>query len=232
MSYENKNEQPNRFNGLEIDSLVSKWAKLENNTYKQMKHSYKQMKHSYIIALLSLILLSCNSSNEHDFQFEIPEGKEPQKTTYYFVRHAEKDTSNSKDDDPQLTEQGIRRANYMSTYFADKNLELFYSTDFSRTIQTLIPTVHQFKGDIKSYDAKKDTLFTQDFWKATYGKNVLVVGHSNTNPKFVNEILSEKKYQDIDESNYDVFFKVEVEKDLSVKDTLLTQKVPKDFSYN
>lgn len=186
----------------------------------------------YVLTLISIVMSSCNSSNEQHFQFDIPEGKAAKKTTYYFLRHAEKDTTNPKDDDPELTEEGIRRANFMATYFADKNLELFYSTDYSRTIQTLIPIVHKFKGEIKSYDAKKDTLFTRDFWEATYGKNVLVVGHSNTNPKFVNEILSEKKYKDIDESNYDVFFKVVVEKDLSVKDTLLNQTVPMDFTYN
>lgn len=183
--------------------------------------------------LLSIVLLtSCQQSKDHNFHFDIPEGKEPQATTYYFVRHAEKDTTDSNNKDPQLTEEGIRRANYLATYFSDKELDLFYSTDFSRTIQTLIPTIHQFKGDIQSYEASRDTLFHQEFWKTTYGKNVLVVGHSNTNPKFVNEILSENKYDDLDESNYDVFFKVSIDEDLNAKDSLITKKVPEDFSYN
>lgn len=177
-------------------------------------------------------MTSCNTSNNDSFKFEIPENKEAQKTTYYFVRHAEKDTTNPKDSDPELTEEGIRRANYLADYFADKDLDLFYSTDYSRTIQTLIPIIHEYKGEILSYDAKKDTLFTKEFWKETYGKNVIVVGHSNTNPRFVNEILSEHKYEDLDESNYDVFFKVEIDKDLSVKDSLVTKKVPEDFNYN
>lgn len=172
-------------------------------------------------------MASCTTPS---FKFEIPEGKEPQTTTYYFLRHAEKDTSTQKD--PELTEEGIKRANYMADYFKDKDLELFYSTDYTRTIQTLIPIIHQYKGEIQSYDAKKDTLFTEDFWKTTYGKNVLVVGHSNTNPGFVNEILSKKKYDDMDESNYDDFFKVEVDEDLNVKDTLITKTVPEDFTYN
>lgn len=184
-----------------------------------------------ILPLVVTVFTSCEPSQKHSFKFDIPEGKTPQKTTYYFVRHAEKDTTNPEDEDPQLTEEGIRRANYLATFFADKELEMFYSTDYSRTIQTLIPTIHQYKGEIRSYDAKKDSLFTKAFWEATYGKNVLVIGHSNTNPKFVNEIISENKYDDLDESNYDTLFKVEVLKDLSVKDSVITKKVPKDFDY-
>lgn len=186
----------------------------------------------YILSLIVVLMTSCNKSSTSSFPYDIPEGQNPQNTTYYFLRHAEKDTSNPQEKDPHLTDEGIRRANYMATYFADKDLDLFYSTDYSRTIQTLIPIVHKFKGTIQSYDAQKETLFTEAFWKKTYGKNVIVVGHSNTNPKFVNEIISEEKYQDLDESNYDVFFKVEVEKDLSVKDSMITKEVPEDFTYN
>ncbi|NEV93134.1 histidine phosphatase family protein [Psychroflexus sp. YR1-1] len=186
----------------------------------------------YIISLIVLLMTSCKESSTSSFPYDIPEGQDPRNTTYYFLRHAEKDTSNPQEKDPHLTDEGIRRANYMATYFADKDFDLFYSTDYSRTIQTLIPIVHKFKGTIQSYEAQKDTLFTEAFWKETYGKNVLVVGHSNTNPKFVNEIISEEKYQDLDESNYDVFFKVEVKKDLSLKDSMITREVPEDFTYN
>ncbi|MBZ9778129.1 histidine phosphatase family protein [Psychroflexus sp. CAK8W] len=188
----------------------------------------------YFLALAFISLLfSCKNEEENTFQFDIPEEKEAQTTTYYFLRHAEKDTLDPNDKDPQLTEEGIKRANYLAkVYFADKELDLFYSTDFSRTIQTLIPTVHYYKGDILSYDGGKDSLFTKKFWQDTYGKNVVVVGHSNTSPRFVNEILAENKYEKLDESTYDVFFKVEVDENLNVKDYIITRIVPENFSYN
>ena len=188
----------------------------------------------YLILSISILCLSCQESpsKNKDFQFDIPEGLEAQKTTYYFVRHAEKDTTDKENRDPQLTEEGIRRANFLATYFKDKSLDMFYSTDYSRTLQTIIPTLHQFKGDIKSYNAEKDTLFNAEFWKATYGRKVLVLGHSNTSPRFMNEILSESMYDDLDENTYDVFFKIEINEDLYLKDTLIQLKVPKDFSYN
>jgi len=188
----------------------------------------------YLILSIAILCLSCqeNSSKNKDFQFEIPQGLEAQKTTYYFVRHAEKDTTDKENKDPQLTGEGIRRANFLATYFKDKSLDMFYSTDYSRTLQTMIPTLHQFKGNINSYTAGKDTLFDAEFWKETYGKKVLVLGHSNTSPRFMNEILSEVMYDELEENAYDIFFKMEIDKDLHLKDTLIQLKVPKDFSYN
>lgn len=111
-------------------------------------------------------------------------------------------------------------------------MDLFYSTDYSRTIQTLIPTVQQFEGEIQNYDGNKDTLFNKSFWENTYGKDVLVIGHSNTSPRFVNEILSENKYENLNEMNYDEFFKVEIDKDLTIKDLLINEEVPENFNYN
>jgi 2,3-bisphosphoglycerate-dependent phosphoglycerate mutase len=188
----------------------------------------------YLILSVAILCLSCQESpsKNKDFQFDIPEGLDTQNTTYYFVRHAEKDTTDKENRDPQLTEEGIRRANFLATYFKDKSLDMFYSTDYGRTLQTIIPTLHQFKGNIKSYTAGKDTLFDAEFWKATYGKKVLVLGHSNTSPRFMNEILSESVYDDLEENTYDIFFRMEIDKDLYLKDTLIQLKVPKEFSYN
>ena len=42
-----------------------------------------------------------------------------------------------------------------------------------------------------------DSIFLQE----TKGKTVLVVGHSNTTPAFVNKILAVEKYKDIDDNN-------------------------------
>jgi broad specificity phosphatase PhoE len=39
------------------------------------------------------------------------------------------------------------------------------------------------------------------FQTATKGKTVLVVGHSNTTPAFVNKILGENKYEDINDND-------------------------------
>ena len=44
-------------------------------------------------------------------------------------------------------------------------------------------------------------MYSEEFASATKGQKVLVVGHSNTTPAFVNTILGERKYPNIDDNN-------------------------------
>ena len=55
----------------------------------------------------------------------------------------------------------------------------------------------------------------------TKGKTVLVVGHSNTTPAFVNAVIKQKKYQDIDDNNNGNIYIVTII-DGKISDTVLT----------
>lgn len=115
-------------------------------------------------------------------------------TTYYFIRHAEK-VDNSKN--PDLSEIGIERAKLWNEIFSEINLDAIYSTDFKRTLQTITPIANSKKVTIINYDPK--TIDIESFKKNTLGKKVLVVGHSNTIPNFVNQIIDKNIYNDIDD---------------------------------
>ncbi|MFC4634408.1 SixA phosphatase family protein [Dokdonia ponticola] len=120
-------------------------------------------------------------------------------TTYYLIRHAEKDRSDPENRNPSLTEEGIARANNWASTFEDVPFDAVYSTTYARTQQTAMPTATQKGLEIQSYDPRN--LFDENFQNATLGKTVLVVGHSNTTPNFVNAIIKEDRFQDIDDSN-------------------------------
>jgi broad specificity phosphatase PhoE len=115
-------------------------------------------------------------------------------TTYYFIRHAEK-VDNSKN--PDLSEIGLERAKLWNEIFSEINLDAIYSTDFKRTLQTITPIANSKKVTIINYDPK--TIDIESFKKNTLGKKVLVVGHSNTIPNFVNQIIDKNIYNDIDD---------------------------------
>jgi broad specificity phosphatase PhoE len=115
-------------------------------------------------------------------------------TTYYFIRHAEK-VDNSKN--PDLSEIGFERAKLWNKIFSEINLDAIYSTDFKRTLQTITPIANSKKVTIINYDPK--TIDIESFKKNTLGKKVLVVGHSNTIPNFVNQIIDKNIYNDIDD---------------------------------
>lgn len=120
-------------------------------------------------------------------------------TTYYLIRHAEKDRSDSKEKDAPLTEEGLNRAENWSSILQNIHFDAVYATDYKRTKETAQPTALKNQQEIISY--KANAYFDKDFKAATKGKTVLVVGHSNTIPDFVNAILGTHKYDEIDDGN-------------------------------
>jgi broad specificity phosphatase PhoE len=132
-------------------------------------------------------------------------------TTYYLIRHAEKDRTDKFNRNPNLNFKGERRAQKWSTYFDKINLEAVYSTKYNRTIQTATPTSQEKKIEIQFYNPTK--LYDSIFQQETIGKIVLVVGHSNTTPDFVNTILGEKKYENMDDHDNTSLFIVTVSGD-------------------
>ena len=121
-------------------------------------------------------------------------------TTYYLIRHAEKDRSNASERNPHLTQKGLERAQKWSEILGNIKFDAVYSTNYHRTEETAKPTADKNELDIIIYNPNIiDT--PETFLKDTKGKTVLVVGHSNTTPAFVNAIIDQKKYKDIDDSN-------------------------------
>lgn len=120
-------------------------------------------------------------------------------STYYFIRHAEKDRSDPSDKNPHLTEIGKARANHWSEILGNVKFDAVYSTDYNRTKETAEPTAAKNHLEIILYDP--NTIDAKVFKEENKGKTVLIVGHSNTTPAFVNSILGSKKYEDIDDSN-------------------------------
>ena len=108
-------------------------------------------------------------------------------TTLYFIRHAEKDRSNPDNKDPHLSEVGVLRALKWSYVFEKAPIDAVYSTAYHRTIETATPTANTKNVDITTYDprAMDITAFLND----NRGKTVLIVGHSNTTPVLVNQII-------------------------------------------
>lgn len=132
----------------------------------------------------------------------------PVVSTFYFIRHAEKDRSDSSNVDPELTQDGLGRAMRWAEIFTDVYLDKVYSTDYERTIMTASPTA--IKNDISITYYAPQGIDIEQFKADNLGKNVLVVGHSNTTPGFVNKMLSEPQFEDMDDSDNGSLFIVQV----------------------
>lgn len=148
------------------------------------------MKKLILITLLAVFALSsCNESSE----------KNGEVSTYYLIRHAEKDRSDATNKNPDLTEEGLKRAENWAQHFKDIKFDAVYSTDYNRTKQTAMPTAIANNLDLLFYHPFE--LNIEEFIANTKGKTVLIVGHSNTTPDFANKLIGETKYEDIADDN-------------------------------
>lgn len=150
------------------------------------------MKKITLYLILFLLISSCGNEPKKEAKAEII-------TTYYLIRHAEKDRSNPSDRDPALSEAGLKRAENWNIYLKDVDFDMVYSTDYKRTKQTAMPIAQRIGKEISLYDPRD--MASDEFMTITKGKTVLVVGHSNTTPVLANKLSGENKYDMIADSN-------------------------------
>lgn len=143
--------------------------------------------------------------------------QEESTTKYFFMRHAEKDRSDKTNKNPELTEIGLNRANFWRDVLSNVPFDMVYSTNYKRTIQTAQPTADKNNLEIIFYDPRD--MFNEEFQKNTKGKNVLVVGHSNTTWVFANKVIDEEKYSEIEDNNNSNLYIVTLKGD-KIKDVL------------
>jgi broad specificity phosphatase PhoE len=146
-------------------------------------------KKSYLIALV--FLFSCKTA-----------------TTYYIVRHAEKETTTTMTTDVPLSAAGKERAEALKAVLMPKSINHIYSTNTIRTVSTAMPLSSSIGLMIELYDPR-DTSFVTRLRKIEKGK-VLVVGHSNTVDDIVNNLVGQTKISgDLPDSQYGDLFVVE-----------------------
>jgi 2,3-bisphosphoglycerate-dependent phosphoglycerate mutase len=69
----------------------------------------------YLLLFLPFFI-ACNSGNDQK-QEDMEKETAQEVTKYYFIRHAEKDTSDPDNRDPELTEEGVARAQNWAKVF-------------------------------------------------------------------------------------------------------------------
>ena len=138
----------------------------------------------YLI-ILTILFFSCNLTVDDCVEV-------------YLIRHAEKDRSDPLNKNPHLNEKGIERSLLWNGYFENKEVNSIYSTNYNRTIETVLP-VSLAKG-IKPIIYSASNINYESFLKKEKGNTVIVVGHSNTIPGFVNKLIEDDYYKQINDT--------------------------------
>ena len=120
-------------------------------------------------------------------------------TTFYLIRHAEKIRDNKSESNPDLNEKGVLRAQNWKNYFSDKEISKIYSTNYKRTLKTVYPLA--IENGVQTIIYSPSDIKYDNFIKSNTGENTLVVGHSNTIPGFVNNLINDEYYDQIEDFN-------------------------------
>jgi phosphohistidine phosphatase SixA len=138
------------------------------------------------IALIFLSLFSCSSAK------------------IFIVRHAEKSIVSKTD--PPLTPEGEKRAMDLARALKGKKIKHIYSTQTTRTVSTAKPLSEALSIPIDLY--APDTMPKFLYRVLESGENALVVGHSNTVLKMIEELDLRPSKKEIPDTEYDNLFVV------------------------
>jgi 2,3-bisphosphoglycerate-dependent phosphoglycerate mutase len=133
-----------------------------------------------------------------------------QKTNIWIVRHAEKVTTNTKDDDPILSADGQKRAEALAKELKRAHIKAIYVTKYKRTGLTARPLAYKVKVLPRVYDTVGVKKFAKSILTNFKGNNVLIIGHSNTIMTLLDAFGAETPFTALDEEDYDMLFKVTV----------------------
>ncbi|MFC5283127.1 histidine phosphatase family protein [Pedobacter alpinus] len=129
-------------------------------------------------------------------------------TKIWVVRHAEKLTDNPKEKDPDLSEEGILRAKDLKDFFKGERLTFIFASNYKRTKQTASPLADDRKLTINGYDAGNQTELITTVNNLSAGKNILIVGHSNTVLSIVRALGAEISINELNDDDYDFIFEI------------------------
>ncbi len=151
--------------------------------------------------ILIAVLATLGCSSDEDSQ----PVQQPVQTVIYLIRHAEKADSSAN---TNLSAVGLQRANNWAVILGDVTFDAFYSTNYNRTLQTIQPTATSNEKEVTIYDPASFSL--ANVIANHTGKNVFIVGHSNTIPELINAYLGANIYPQIAETEFGNLYKITI----------------------
>lgn len=150
-----------------------------------------------LLLLLSAAALSCKTDSVGS-------------TTIYIVRHAEKDVSDPKNQDPVLSDIGRERAVALANKLKEIKLDAAFSSKFKRTSQTAFLSAKNSNIEVQTYEAH-DFRSIAELVKTKYAnKKVLIVGHSNTVLELLEAFGASRPLSALTDEDYDFFFEINI----------------------
>jgi broad specificity phosphatase PhoE len=136
----------------------------------------------------------------------------------YIVRHAEKLTDDLKEKDPELSQEGSERALALAKKLKGQQIDSIFATSFKRAKLTGFPLADQIGIAMKTYNQAETKALATQLIENAKGKNILIVGHSNTVLEIIEAFGGQKPVKQLSDNDYDYLFTLTIkEKKVNVK---------------
>jgi 2,3-bisphosphoglycerate-dependent phosphoglycerate mutase len=176
----------------------------------------KQLSRLLCLFLFVILASACSNTAEQETRDERTLQNEAL-TTIYLVRHAEKDTTDASNEDPELTEVGHARAEALRVLLAEEEVQALYATKYVRTGQTLQPLAQERNIQVVQYEGHDYQALKERLLRDHRGQTVLVAGHSNTLLPIIEAFGAEKPFAEIADNAYSYLFKLVVDSEDNTK---------------
>ncbi len=150
-----------------------------------------------------LIVSACRCGSDDNVNREVPRGENDAVTTVIIVRHAEKAAEPAED--PQLSGQGIERANLLTNMLINKNVTAIYTSRYRRARETASPLADE--SGIVPIEINEAELIVRSILENNSGQTILVVAHTDTIPEIIKN-LGGKEIEPISEADFGSIFTV------------------------
>lgn len=151
-----------------------------------------------LLVFLAAVVLSCRIDT-------------PGITTIYIVRHAEKDVSDPRNQDPDLSAEGRERAEALAAKLKGIKLDAAFATKYKRTAQTANNSLKNSNIKIQTYDAHDFRGIAELVKTKHSGQKVLIVGHSNTVLELIEAFGVSRPLVALSDDDYDFFFELRMD---------------------
>lgn len=130
----------------------------------------------------------------------IPHYGDPAYTIYYVVRHCEKMPDSP---DPELSPEGLARAERLGKVLDSTRIDRICTPNTKRTIATGAVVQYWTGGPpTETFPVEAQSDWLTETLTTSAGKSLFYVGHTNTIPQLLNQLLAKDQYEQLPEQAF------------------------------
>ena len=144
-------------------------------------------------------------------------------TTFYLVRHAEKemnDSTEKQNNDPKLTIEGKQRAQKLADLLQEEKISAIYATVYQRNMKTVAPLARSKDLSINNYEWYEWQPMIDSIKQEYTSKSVLICGHGDNLLPMIDYLNGKRPQEKLAKREYDKIFKIMYEPDTTIVTTL------------